>query len=93
MDNKTSIENCENLILDVRDNGGGTDGAYKELLPLIATNPIRSNGIELLCTQDLIDGVTNYKNGLIKNNAVKNNSEIKKLDSLINIYEINIGNL
>jgi len=55
-DNIELIENCENLIIDVRDNHGGTDNAYEKLLPYICTNNLRSVGKEFLATQTLIDG-------------------------------------
>lgn len=89
--NKTAIENSENLIVDIRNNGGGTDDAYKKLLPLIATNPIRNVGIELLSTQGLIDGVTTYRDGLIKKNPEKNKGEIKELENRLTIYKENFG--
>jgi len=90
-ENKSAIENSENLIIDIRNNGGGTDNAYSKLLPFIVTNPIRNIGTEKLATQGLIDGVTEYKNGLIEKDPKKNESEIKKLDSLTDIYKNNIG--
>ncbi|MFZ2283619.1 MAG: S41 family peptidase [Lutibacter sp.] len=48
--NKDIILSIENLIIDLRDNGGGSDGSYKKLLPIIYTNPIRTIGVELLST-------------------------------------------
>ena len=38
---KDKITQTENLIIDVRFNGGGTDQSWHSLMPLIATNPIR----------------------------------------------------
>lgn len=90
-DNRTAIENSENLIIDIRNNGGGTDGAYTELLPFIATNPIRNVGIELLSTQGLIDGVTTYKNGLVTTDPEKNRSEINEMERRLIIYKNNLG--
>lgn len=90
-DSRTSIENSENLIIDIRNNGGGTDGAYKNLLPFIMTDNIRDIGVEVLATQGLIDGITKYKQGLIAKDSIKNKKEIKNLDSLVNIYKKNIG--
>ena len=59
-DNKQAIESCENLIIDIRNNGGGTYDAYDEILPYIITNNIRGVGSEFLVTQSLIDGVESW---------------------------------
>ena len=40
----------KNLIIDLRDNGGGSDASYSELLKYIYTNPIRVVGLEYLST-------------------------------------------
>ena len=90
-DNNIAIEDSENLIIDIRNNGGGTDNAYKALLPLISTNPIRNIGNELLITKTLIDGVTNYKNGLVEKDPEKNKEEISELENRISIYKDNFG--
>ncbi len=61
--NKAIILNTPNLIIDIRNNGGGSDVCFSELLPILYTNPIRTVGIELLSTPlnnkrflDMIDG-------------------------------------
>ncbi len=48
--NKETILNTPNLIIDIRNNGGGSDGSFRELLPILYTNPIRTIGVELLST-------------------------------------------
>jgi len=48
--NLETITQTPNFILDLRDNGGGSDGSYGELLPILYTNPIRTVGVELLST-------------------------------------------
>ncbi|MEM6298499.1 MAG: S41 family peptidase, partial [Bacteroidota bacterium] len=40
------------LIVDVRDNGGGSDDNANPLLPYIYTNPIQGDRVELLVTED-----------------------------------------
>lgn len=54
-DNQNTIENSENMIIDVRNNLGGTDDAYAKLLPYINTNPTRVLSQEFLVTQTTID--------------------------------------
>lgn len=48
------IANAERLIVDVRGNGGGSDYNFRQLLPLIYTNPVRSVGIMALSTDENI---------------------------------------
>jgi len=60
VDNREAIENSENLIIDVRNNLGGTYDAYEDLLPYILTNNIRGLGMEFLATQTLIDGIKDW---------------------------------
>ncbi|MTB52030.1 S41 family peptidase [Lewinella sp. W8] len=48
--NRELILQTPNLIIDLRNNGGGSDGSFQELLPILYTNPIRTVGVELLST-------------------------------------------
>ena len=59
-DNQQAIENTENLIIDIRNNLGGTYDAYDEILPYINTNNTRGVGSEFLVTQTLIDDVESW---------------------------------
>lgn len=59
-DNGHAIENCENLIIDLRNNLGGTYDAYDEILPYILTGNTRSVGSEFLVTRTLIDDVESW---------------------------------
>ena len=65
--NKASILQTENLIIDVRNNGGGSDRSYGELIPLLYTNPIRTVGVEMLSTkmnnQRMLDFINNPEYG------------------------------
>lgn len=49
--NKEKILKTENLIIDLRNNGGGSDSSYNEILPFLYTNPTRGIGVELLSTK------------------------------------------
>ncbi|GAB4517734.1 MAG: hypothetical protein Tsb004_28120 [Allomuricauda sp.] len=48
--NKDLILNHPNLIIDLRNNGGGSDRSYSEVLPILYTNPIRTIGTAYLST-------------------------------------------
>ncbi len=62
LDQKTEIENLilkwsaelqrtKNLIIDIRNNGGGADKTYAALLPFIYTHPIHRNQIEFYASE------------------------------------------
>jgi hypothetical protein len=49
--NKDKILKTENLIIDLRNNGGGSDYSFYELLPFLYTNPVRIIDWEFLSTK------------------------------------------
>ena len=51
VDNKEKIMNTDNLIIDLRDNGGGSAPSFKELIPLLYTNPFRATNEEYLSSK------------------------------------------
>ncbi|MBI5402249.1 MAG: hypothetical protein HY959_02515 [Ignavibacteriae bacterium] len=59
-DNKNTLENSENLIIDVRNNLGGAYESYEKLLPYILTGSVRGVGMEFLATETLINEVENW---------------------------------
>ncbi len=65
--NKALILKTPNLIIDIRNNGGGADHSYYELLPILYTNPIRMIGMEYLSTplnnQRMLDFIHDEKYG------------------------------
>jgi hypothetical protein len=48
---KEKILQTENLIIDLRNNDGGSDRSFREILPFIYTNPIRIVGVEFYSTK------------------------------------------
>ncbi|HEY0245586.1 MAG TPA: S41 family peptidase, partial [Mucilaginibacter sp.] len=48
--NSSKILSKKNLIIDIRNNGGGTDQSFWEILPILYTNPIRNVSVEYLST-------------------------------------------
>lgn len=53
--NDSVISNTPNLIIDLRDNGGGSDRSFQSILPVLYTNPIVTVGTGALATRDNID--------------------------------------
>ncbi|MCF6182776.1 S41 family peptidase, partial [Lutibacter sp.] len=49
--NNKLISGTENLIIDLRNNGGGSDASYRKIIPYLYTNPIRSLGVQYLSTK------------------------------------------
>jgi len=54
--NKTTLEKTPNLILDLRDNGGGSDFAYRPITPYIYTDTIKTVGADILASEDNMAG-------------------------------------
>ncbi|NMH29317.1 S41 family peptidase [Flavobacterium silvaticum] len=78
--NKSLLEESENLIIDLRGNPGGTTDAYQKLLPYISGKSIRHTGTEFLATQTYIDNLEAYKKTLAPNTPVAEiDNYIKKL--------------
>ena len=88
--NKTLLENSEFLIIDVRDNGGGTDNAYQKILPYLVTNPVRNVGAEYLASPTLIKTMENYLLGVQKD-SIKNKDEISDINNRLKLLKANLG--
>ncbi|HNU87249.1 MAG TPA: S41 family peptidase [Ferruginibacter sp.] len=54
--NQETLNSTPNLVLDLRDNGGGADFAYTPILPYISTGPVKTIGVDVLATEDNIAG-------------------------------------
>lgn len=56
-----------NLIIDIRNNGGGQDNYYQKLAEIIYTNPYESKGVEWYATEGIVaEWEESIKNGNIK---------------------------
>jgi hypothetical protein len=49
-EHKKKILSTENLIIDLRYNGGGSDASWDCILPIIFTNPFRQNSVNIYST-------------------------------------------
>ncbi|AOM80958.1 hypothetical protein BFS30_22230 [Pedobacter steynii] len=85
--NRNLIEDCKNLIIDVRGNSGGTDDAYQILLPYIMSNSIRNMGVEYLASPTLVDGLKKY----IKTAGDNKEKEIDMVKRWVGLFEKNMG--
>ncbi|UKB77495.1 S41 family peptidase [Chryseobacterium sp. MEBOG07] len=63
--NQAKIESTENLIIDIRNNGGGSDNSFAKIIPYLYTNPIRSIRTQFYSTklnnQRMLDFYENYQ--------------------------------
>lgn len=83
------LENCENLIIDIRDNAGGTGNAYQKLLPYICTNNMRSLGTEWLATPTVIETLQHWID--ITPDEEKYVADKKMVTGWIKLFKANVG--
>lgn len=76
----------ENLIIDIRGNGGGSDASYSALITLLYTNPIQTVGTRLLSTP-----LNNSKYEQILNSDTWSDEDKKWIKSLHDKLIQNIG--
>ncbi len=76
--NEALLNSIPNLVLDLRDNGGGGDAAWEPFIPYVYTQPIKEIGTDVWVTPTTISG---YKKYLDDKNMPKGN--IDRLNSLI----------
>lgn len=97
--NKKLITSTENLIIDLRNNGGGSDMSFQSLLPIIYTNPIREVGVEFLSTplnnqrmeEFANDSSFSVEDRLWANNALTKLN--KNIGNFVNIEDSSVTNL
>ncbi|MFT3981631.1 MAG: S41 family peptidase [Ferruginibacter sp.] len=86
---KDILQTSENLIIDIRGNGGGTDDAYQKILPYILTNPTRYIRTEHLSTPAFISNLKNYNASLT--DKEKYQEQIAENEKKIRLLEANPG--
>ncbi|MBW8324089.1 MAG: RICIN domain-containing protein [Prolixibacteraceae bacterium] len=52
--NKNKLLKTPYLVIDVRNNGGGADRSWNNIIPYLYTNPIRFEGNDLILSRELI---------------------------------------
>lgn len=97
--NRESILETPNLIIDIRNNGGGSDRSFREVIPFLYTNPIRQVGIEFLSTplnnQRMLDFINDPEWGF--NDEEKKwaqdsyNILVKQIGEFVNIDSVDVN--
>ena len=82
----SEIMSRPNLIIDIRNNGGGQDNFYQKLAEIIYTNPYESKGIEWYAT----DGIIAEREELIENGQIKEGYE-EESKALLDEMKKNVG--
>jgi hypothetical protein len=86
--NQADLATVPNLILDLRNNGGGADFAYRPITPYLYSGPTRLIGADVLATVDNIKGWQGVAStdglGAEQQNAIK---------TIVEKMERNVGSL
>ncbi|MFW0716125.1 S41 family peptidase [Pedobacter sp. N23S346] len=85
--NKEAINNTKHLIIDVRDNAGGSTNSFKNLLPYLYTNPIKVDGGKVLATEE------NIRNAYDKEYPFASEEERKSLKEDVKKLRSHLGEL
>ncbi len=70
--NEELLKTMPNLVLDLRNNGGGADFSYQPLLPYIYTHPVVDIGVDVWATEGNIAG---WKKAIIDNPDIPESSK------------------
>jgi hypothetical protein len=84
------ISRTKNLIIDIRQNMGGTVRAYLPLLPFIYTKPIEKVNVAMYCSKDGIDQVRENIASYIKKGNI-DSALLKDWQALVKMEEDSIG--
>jgi len=88
INHRNEINSRPNLIIDIRNNGGGQDNFYEELEKLIYTKPYESKGVEWYASPG---NIKSFEDAL-KNGEIRNGEEGRKwIQALVGAMKKNIG--
>jgi hypothetical protein len=77
-----------NLIIDIRNNGGGQDNYYEELARIIYTKPIETKGVEWYASKGNIESFEDA----MKKGEIRNGEEgMKWTEALVGAMKKNVG--
>jgi len=84
-DNREQLLKTKNLIIDIRNNGGGSDASYSSIIQYLYTNPIRTVGVEFLSTKlnnsRMLEFINNPEYGFDDNSKKWAKNAYDKLES------------
>ena len=86
--NEEALKSMPYLVLDLRNNGGGSDFSYTPILPYISTGPVKNIGVDVLATEANIAG---WKK-LLSDNDIPEASK-RSIEAMIGKMEANKGKL
>lgn len=85
--NDSILKDTEHLIIDVRNNPGGSASAFEKILPYLYTNPILTEGAQMLVTDD------NIKDGYERLISLVSDDEKERYKNKILKLKAHIGEL
>ncbi len=80
--NEAILNATANLVLDLRDNGGGSDDSWEGLIPYFYSGPIKMIGADLLATETTISAYKKMlgNKNLSKENMAHINNKIERME-------------
>jgi len=77
-----------NLIIDIRNNGGGQDNYYQELAKIIYTKPYESKGVEWYASKD---NIKLFEDAMKKGEISGGEEGMKRTQTLVDAMKKNVG--